>query len=76
MHLIYDVKHDGRRKCRCVAGGHLTGPPIESVYSPVVSIRGLVEQVKILVHRYWECLPRIHYKGESLYNRWPRIWRT
>ena len=41
MHLIYDVKHDGRRKCRCVAGGHLTGPPLDSVYSPVVSIRGL-----------------------------------
>ena len=41
VHLVYDVKHDGRRKARLVAGGHLTGPPLESVYSGVVSLRGL-----------------------------------
>jgi hypothetical protein len=24
LHLFYDCKHDLRRKCRCVAGGHMT----------------------------------------------------
>ena len=40
-HLIYAVKHDGRHKARMVADGHLTDIPIESVYSGVVSLRGL-----------------------------------
>ena len=37
VHMVYDVKHDGRHKSRLVAGGHLTDTPIESVYSGVVS---------------------------------------
>ena len=41
VHLVYDVKHDGRHKARCVAGGHLTDDPIGSVYSGVVSLRGI-----------------------------------
>ena len=41
LHLVYAVKHDGRRKARCVAGGHLTDVPNESVYSGVVSLRGI-----------------------------------
>jgi hypothetical protein len=40
-HLVFDVKHDGRHKARYVAGGHLTDVPNESVYSGVVSLRGL-----------------------------------
>ena len=40
-HLVYDVKHDGRHKARLVAGGHLTDIPLDSVYSSVVSLRGL-----------------------------------
>jgi hypothetical protein len=40
-HFVFDVKHDGRHKARYVAGGHLTDPPIESVYSGVVSLRSL-----------------------------------
>jgi Reverse transcriptase (RNA-dependent DNA polymerase) len=39
--MIYDVKHDGRHKARLVAGGHLTYPNTESVYSGVVSLRGI-----------------------------------
>ena len=35
-HLVFDVKHDLRRKARFVAGGHLTDPPKDSVYSGVV----------------------------------------
>jgi hypothetical protein len=40
-HLIYDCKHDGRHKAWMVADGHLTDIPLESVYSGVVSLRGL-----------------------------------
>jgi hypothetical protein len=40
-HLVFDCKHDGRHKARMVADGHLTEVPIESVYSGVVSLRGL-----------------------------------
>ena len=41
VHMVYDVKPDLRRKSRLVAGGHLTPTPIHSVYSSVVSLRGL-----------------------------------
>ena len=41
LRLIFDVKHDGRHKARLVAGGHLTPIPLDSVYSGVVSLRGL-----------------------------------
>jgi hypothetical protein len=40
-HLVFDVKHDGCHKARYIAGGHLTDVPNESVYSGVVSLRGL-----------------------------------
>ena len=40
VHLIYDVKHDGRRRARLVADGHLTDVPVDSNYSSVVSLRG------------------------------------
>ena len=39
--MIYDVKQDARHKARLVAGGHLTDPNTESVYSGVVSLRGI-----------------------------------
>jgi hypothetical protein len=41
VHLVYAVKHDGRHKARLVADGHLTEVPMDSVYSGVVSLRGL-----------------------------------
>ena len=41
VHLVYACKHDGRHKARLVAGGHLTDTPIDSVYSSVVSLRGI-----------------------------------
>ena len=40
-HMVYAVKHDGRHKARLVAGGHLTDTPVDSVYSSVVSLRGI-----------------------------------
>ena len=39
--MVFAVKHDGRHKARLVAGGHLTDTPIDSVYSSVVSLRGI-----------------------------------
>jgi hypothetical protein len=41
VHLIFAIKHDGRHKSRLVADGHLTDVPLDSVYSGVVSLRGL-----------------------------------
>ena len=41
VHFVYAVKHDGRHKARLVAGGHLTDTPVDSVYSSVVSLRGI-----------------------------------
>ena len=40
-HFVFDVKHDGRHKARYVAGGHLMDPPLDSVYSGVVSLQSL-----------------------------------
>jgi Reverse transcriptase (RNA-dependent DNA polymerase) len=40
VHLVFDVKYDGRHKARLVADGHLTDIPLDSVYSGVVIIRG------------------------------------
>ena len=41
VHFVFAVKHDLRHKARLVAGGHLTEPPKDSVYSSVVSLRSL-----------------------------------
>jgi len=41
VHFVFDVKHDGRHKARLVANGALTEAPLESVYSGVVSLRGI-----------------------------------
>ena len=41
VHLIFAIKHDGRHKAWMVADGHLTDVPLGSVYSGVVSLRGL-----------------------------------
>jgi len=41
VHMVYDVKHDGRHKARLVADGHLTDIPLEAVYSGVVTLKSL-----------------------------------
>ena len=41
VHLIYAIKYDRRHKARLVADGHLADVPVDSVYSGVVSLRGL-----------------------------------
>jgi hypothetical protein len=41
VHMVYDAKADLRRKARLVADGNLTSVPLTSVYSSVVSLKGL-----------------------------------
>ena len=40
VHIVYDIKHDGRHRARLVANGQLTEVPAESVYSGVISLCG------------------------------------
>jgi hypothetical protein len=40
VHLVFDVKHDGRHKTRLVADEHFTDIPLDSIYSGVVSLWG------------------------------------
>ena len=37
LHIVFDIKIDLTRKAQLVAGGHMTDPPKESVYSSVVT---------------------------------------
>ena len=41
LHTIFDIKIDGRHKAWVVSDRHLTTIPAESVYSGVISLRGL-----------------------------------
>ena len=41
IHFVFDVKYDLRRKARLVAGGNVTAPPTEDIYSGVVSIENV-----------------------------------
>jgi len=41
VHLIFDVKHDGRFKARLVADGSQLAEPVEGVYLGVVSLKSL-----------------------------------
>jgi hypothetical protein len=50
VHFVFAVKHDGRHKARLVADGHLTDVPLESVYSGVVSLRGICIIVFLAEH--------------------------
>ena len=45
LHRVFAVKHNGGHKARCVAGGHLTGAPVELVYLGVV----LMHELRIIV---------------------------
>ena len=40
-HFVFDVKHDGRNKARLVDDVNLTDVLLSSVYSGVVSLRGI-----------------------------------
>lgn len=40
-YFVFDIKIEGRRKARLVAGGHRTEPSKEDTYSGVVSLEGV-----------------------------------
>jgi len=40
-HFVYDVKADGRRKSRLVAGGNMLDPPKDNTYAGVASLRSV-----------------------------------
>jgi hypothetical protein len=54
VHLIFDVKHDGRNKARLVADVHLTDIPLESVYVGVFSLRGFRIVLFLAEHNHLE----------------------
>ena len=64
--MVYDVKHDGQHRAHMVAAGHLTEVPVESVYSGVISLRGIrlmiflaeIESDGSMGYGYLQCLPR------------------
>ena len=61
-HFLFAVKDCGKFKGRLVADGHLTKGPMESVYSGVVSLRGLrlvmfLAELNELLLWGGECLP-------------------
>ena len=41
VHLVFDIKQDGRRKARLVANGNLTDPFDENYFSSVISLRSM-----------------------------------
>ena len=41
VYFVFDVKHNGRRESRLVADGNLTDAPLSSIYSGVLSLRGI-----------------------------------
>jgi Reverse transcriptase (RNA-dependent DNA polymerase) len=41
VHFVFAIKYDGRHNACLVADGHLTDIPVDSVYSGVISLRGL-----------------------------------
>jgi hypothetical protein len=45
VHLVFAVNHDGCHKACCVADGHLTDIPFDSVYSGVISLRAVCRVV-------------------------------
>ena len=53
VHLIFDVKHDFCHKNRHVADVHLTSVPLDSIYSGVVTLRGL-RMMLFLAELKWE----------------------
>ena len=38
VHTVFNVEYDGHHKACCVADGHLTDTPVDSIYSGVVSL--------------------------------------
>ena len=75
LSLVFDVKHDLRRKARLVAGGHLTDPPMEDIYSGVVTTDSVRLAIFLAEHNNLEiCVADIGnaylegYTNEKIYS--------
>jgi hypothetical protein len=84
VHLVYAVKHDGHHKARLCANGNLTDIPIDSVYSGVVSLRGLPMMIFLAEHNQQELwatdignayLEAYTLEKASLHQSGERIWK-
>eukprot|EP00957_Ditylum_brightwellii_P027516 2080190-Ditylum_brightwellii.AAC.1 len=56
VHLVYNVKQDGRCKARCVAGCHMTGTNTSTYYSSVVSLRAMRMMIFLAVLNVMELI--------------------
>jgi hypothetical protein len=82
VHLIFDVKHDGRHKVRLVADGHLTDIPLESVYSGVVSLRRFrivlflaeLNHLKIWATDMGNAYLEAYTTAKGIHHCRPRVW--
>eukprot|EP00957_Ditylum_brightwellii_P210375 15364898-Ditylum_brightwellii.AAC.2 len=45
VHLVYNVKQDGRHKARLVKGGYMTGPNNDTYYSSIISLRAMMVMI-------------------------------
>jgi hypothetical protein len=75
-HMIFDIKMIG---LVLVAGGHLTDPPMESVYSSVVTresvrIMFLIAALNGLDIIGADMQNAYIYKREGLYHGWAGVW--
>ena len=49
-HFVFDVKHDRQHKAQYIAGGYLTNPPLDIIYSGVVSLLSLQLMIFLAEH--------------------------
>jgi hypothetical protein len=73
----------GQHKSRLIAGGHLTDTPIDSVYSSIVSLRGIRMLTYIAEHNGsevwvmdigWQHIPQDVYQGEGIHHCQTGVW--
>ena len=76
VHFVYAVKYDGRHKAQLVVGGHMTKIPNKSIYSGVVSLKGIrvviflgkLNNLKIFSTDIGNAYLEAKYEGESIHN--------
>ena len=41
VHVVFDVKYDGRMRARCMGGRHLTQPEFDTPYSGITNLKNI-----------------------------------
>ena len=66
---IYAIKHDIRHKERCVTDEHLTVVPLDSVYSGLMSLRGLHTMIFLArlnhLDTYATCIGYVYIESQT-----------